>query len=208
MSASDDLKDDVRVAARYITPRSIIVIGLFFAVVVLVPFAYCSGKRSERAAVHATESAQLRRVLVDSAEAVHDSQNTHTVELIERRDDATKARVAHAKAAARLVPASETTIRVDGGEPQTMVPANLVVPEIKAAHEALVSDSLALLAATLALGFSNQRAELNEQRAELAEEEAKKAKPRFGYRAGVVSGVVVTLVVVGGLVKLASLVIR
>lgn len=181
MSASSDVK----VAARYITPRSLLIFGLIAAVV----FAYCEGKRSGRAAVQSSRYEQKRTIIVDSAAAVHDSENAHTVELIERRDDATKARAVHAKAAARLVPASETTIRVDGGEPQTMVPAALVVPEIKAAHEALVSDSLALLAAAATLGFATTRAELNEDRAELAEEALKQSKPsRWRFVGGVLIG--------------------
>jgi hypothetical protein len=180
------VKDDVQVAARYITPRSLLIFGLIAAVV----FAYCEGKRSERAAVQSARYEQQRTIIVDSAAVVHDSENAHTVELIERRDDATKARATHAKIAARLVPASETTIRVDGGEPQTMVPANLVVPEIKAAHAALVSDSLALLAAAATLGFATTRADLNEQRAEAAEGELKASKPsRWRFVAGVLTGV-------------------
>jgi hypothetical protein len=125
------VKDDVQVAARYITPRSLLIFGLIAAVV----FAYCEGKRSERAAVQSARYEQQR-------------------------------------------------------EPQTMVPANLVVPEIKAAHAALVSDSLALLAAAATLGFATTRADLNEQRAEAAEGELKASKPsRWRFVAGVLTGV-------------------
>jgi hypothetical protein len=186
MNAQRDVRAAEAVAVRYITPRSLLIFGL----IALVVFAYCEGKRSVRVEARASDYAKQRHILVDSASAVNDSENAHTVELIERRDDATKARAVHAKAAARLVPASETTIRIDGGEPQTMVPANLVVPEIKAAHAALVSDSLALLAAAATLGFATTRADLNEQRAEAAEGELKASKPsRWRFVGGFLVGV-------------------
>lgn len=179
-------KRDVQVAAKYITPRSL----LIFALIVLVAFAYCEGKRSERQKFDAKQAVITGRLLIDSSKEAHDSENVRGVELLERRDDMKHDRVAHAKAASRLVPVGENAIRVDGGEPQSVVPANLVIPELRTAQEALVSDSLALVAAMGALGFATTRADMNERRAELAESQVAKSKPsRWRFVGGFVVGV-------------------
>jgi hypothetical protein len=100
-----ELRDD---AVRYITPRSLLIFGLIAAVV----FAYCEGKRSERAAVQSSRYERQRTIIVDSASAVHDSEKAHTAELHDLEFDVKQARATHAKIAARLVPASARGARL------------------------------------------------------------------------------------------------
>ncbi len=176
----------VATARGAVTWRNSVIVALS----VIVVAVYCAGRSSKARDLSEEQYAANHLFLHDTLKLVDVRLKVDTLWRIKMVKAATVARSAHDTAADRVV-----TLVTSG---ETSIPASLVLPEIKTCEAALLADSLALASWSQSFKDAVTRGDYQTKRADMAEDQLKHAKPRFGFRSGVMSGIVVT----AGLVRL------
>ncbi len=182
----DRIVHAVEVARGAVTWRNVVIVGL----VVILVFVYCSGRSSKARDLANEEYTANQTIVHDTVRVVNDRLRVDTLRLVKVVKAVSTARAEHDTATSRIADL------VASGE--TLIPASIVLPEIKTCELALRADSLALASWAQSFRDAVTRGDYQTTRADLAENQLKHGRSRFGYKWGLASGIAIT----AGLVRL------
>lgn len=176
-------------ARRWLARGGVFVVGC--ATVVLVSF--CAGRSSGVSAERGRIADSVRKVLADSSRAIEQRLSDRAPKLVVAGQRVDTARAEYREAAKRIVPASDTSVSIDGAPPVTVVPAALVIPPLRLCANL---DTLTALRDTLvAAQLADMTKDRNTWRDRALLDEAQRAS-RFGFKSGLAAGAVVVAIIV------------
>lgn len=157
-------------------------------VAVVLAWTFHAGRAAGANAERARTVDSVRTVIADSSKAIEQRMAVRAPLIVKADTAASVARAKHAAIAQRIVPVTDSTVSIDGAAPVSVVPASLVIPEIRTCQAAMMADTIdaGLIRAQLA-EMTDDR---DKQRARWELDEANAPKiPRFGFKSGLVAGV-------------------
>ena len=174
------------------------VVSRFNTVVVLLAVAgilgYCSGHARGEASARSAVADSVRKVLADSSKAIEARIEARAPSLLATAQQALAARAMHADARAKVIVVSDTVLRVDSVEVRVPV---AVTQTIQRADTVILRDSLVLIPLRAQVADLTQDRDTWKRRALMDEVQLRtSSKFHFGFKSGVVAGIVGTAVLV------------
>lgn len=163
------------------------IIGVLVAFCVAIALIYNAGKDAGKRSVDAEHYRVVRDTIVMQTRVIEEKYRVDTVRVRVAEQKAVAARVSFDSAAARVEAVADTA---------KMVPSSLVLPEIQLCKELRDAQLEQIDGLKVAVRDLDEDVTLQKRRADLAEAQLKKARPRFGFRSGLIAGAALAVTVV------------